>query len=268
MKMDTDDDYYALLGVDSQASSDIIKSAFKRLALQYHPDVYKGTDAQERMRSLLRAYQTLSNPETRRAYDARLRKGASASVRDGVATNRGNGEDGAYAFPDLRQTPTSSITLTLNGIPYELSSAQAESLKWDGLLRGSMPDPVSTPTGAVYICQRCRHRWSAGGRARPASCPSCAARDWHEYLLLRCTHCLAVFASKELRDPLHGNSLYHPYELFPLCPNCRRSQWCPVEDGRVNTLRAAAARRAALLWGSVICVCVLLIVLFAVVFLR
>jgi len=65
-------DYYTLLGVTIDAPPSAIKAAFKKLALQYHPDVYKGEDAQERMRNLLLAYQTLSDSVTRKAYDARL----------------------------------------------------------------------------------------------------------------------------------------------------------------------------------------------------
>src|SRR5215831_6311909 len=64
-------DYYTLLGVDKDAPQGAIKAAFKKLALQYHPDVYKGNDAHERMRLLLEAYQTLSDPEERKRYDAR-----------------------------------------------------------------------------------------------------------------------------------------------------------------------------------------------------
>src|SRR5438093_10376336 len=67
--MDTFTDYYAVLGVDSHASASTIKAAFKKLALKYHPDVYNGPDAQERMRDLLIAYQTLSDPASRRDYD-------------------------------------------------------------------------------------------------------------------------------------------------------------------------------------------------------
>ena len=77
--METPNDYYAVLGVDAQASASSIKAAFKKLALQYHPDVYKGTDAEERMRKLLQAYQTLSDPEARRERDLQ-----HASERGGV----------------------------------------------------------------------------------------------------------------------------------------------------------------------------------------
>src|SRR6266702_3576663 len=63
-------DYYTLLGVDAHTSTHEIRAAFKKLALQYHPDIYKGEDAQERMRLLLLAYQTLSDPAERKTYDA------------------------------------------------------------------------------------------------------------------------------------------------------------------------------------------------------
>src|SRR5215831_9186626 len=66
-----DPDYYLLLGIRSDASAATIKAAFKRLALRYHPDIYHGADAEEQMRQLLLAYQTLSDPAARQAYDAR-----------------------------------------------------------------------------------------------------------------------------------------------------------------------------------------------------
>src|SRR3954453_2839735 len=62
-------DYYTVLGVDANAPTEVIKKAFKHLALQYHPDIYKGEDAEERMREILLAYQTLIDPERRRIYD-------------------------------------------------------------------------------------------------------------------------------------------------------------------------------------------------------
>src|SRR5437588_3823048 len=67
--MNTSPNYYEVLGIAVDASSSEIKAAFKKLALQYHPDVYKGADAHERMRVILRAYQTLNDPAARQQYD-------------------------------------------------------------------------------------------------------------------------------------------------------------------------------------------------------
>src|SRR5579883_672586 len=68
--MDNSTDYYTLLGVTADAAPAAIKAAFKKRALQYHPDIYKGADAQERMRIILQAYHTLSDPVARRQYDS------------------------------------------------------------------------------------------------------------------------------------------------------------------------------------------------------
>src|SRR5260370_37647446 len=62
-------DYYTVLGVDANAPTEVIKKAFNHAALQYHPDVYKGEDAEERMREILPAYQTLIDPDRRRNYN-------------------------------------------------------------------------------------------------------------------------------------------------------------------------------------------------------
>jgi hypothetical protein len=62
-------DYYGLLGVEPGADTTEIKAAFKHMALKYHPDVYAGSDAEERMRLLLEAYKTLTNPSKRKTYD-------------------------------------------------------------------------------------------------------------------------------------------------------------------------------------------------------
>lgn len=60
-------DYYEVLQLHPNAEPEVIESAFRRLALKYHPD--KG-GSNERMAELNRAYAVLSNPEQRGAYDA------------------------------------------------------------------------------------------------------------------------------------------------------------------------------------------------------
>ena len=62
-------DYYEVLGVEHGASDKQIKSAFRRLARELHPDVSDHPDAQERFREAAEAYEVLSKPETRELYD-------------------------------------------------------------------------------------------------------------------------------------------------------------------------------------------------------
>jgi len=64
-----DRDYYEILGIPRDASPDNLKGAFRRLAQQYHPDVNKAPDAEERFKEINEAYAVLSDAEKRAAYD-------------------------------------------------------------------------------------------------------------------------------------------------------------------------------------------------------
>ena len=62
-------DYYDVLGINRNASQDDIKSAFRSLAREYHPDGNKSHDAEERFKEINEAYGVLSDPDKRAAYD-------------------------------------------------------------------------------------------------------------------------------------------------------------------------------------------------------
>lgn len=62
-------DYYTVLQVDPQAEIEVIQAAYHRLAAKYHPDVDPSPGATEKMKLLNAAYEVLSHPEKRRAYD-------------------------------------------------------------------------------------------------------------------------------------------------------------------------------------------------------
>ncbi|MFI4970481.1 MAG: DnaJ C-terminal domain-containing protein [Lysobacterales bacterium] len=62
-------DYYDTLGVKTDASETEIKSAYRRLARKYHPDVSKESGAEDKFKALNEAYEALKEPARRKAYD-------------------------------------------------------------------------------------------------------------------------------------------------------------------------------------------------------
>lgn len=67
--MATKRDYYDILGVSKTASAEEIKSAYRRLARKHHPDIDKTPGAGERFKEIGEAYQVLSDPQKKGAYD-------------------------------------------------------------------------------------------------------------------------------------------------------------------------------------------------------
>jgi len=62
-------DYYEVLGISKGASEDEIKKAFRTLAKKYHPDVNKEPDAEAKFKEINEAYEVLSDPQKKAAYD-------------------------------------------------------------------------------------------------------------------------------------------------------------------------------------------------------
>src|ERR1700733_8023400 len=106
-------DFYQILGVPRDASQQDIQRSYRRLAREYHPDVNSDPAAEERFKDISEAYDVLSDPQTRRRYDAfgpdfrqvpedvdpetwrRARAGAQAGAGAGRA---GRGGGGGFSY--------------------------------------------------------------------------------------------------------------------------------------------------------------------------
>ncbi len=62
-------DFYQILGVSRDADANTLKSAYRKLARQYHPDVNKDPGAEDKFKEIGKAYEALADPETRARYD-------------------------------------------------------------------------------------------------------------------------------------------------------------------------------------------------------
>jgi molecular chaperone DnaJ len=88
--MSSNQDLYELLGVPRDADADTIKKAYRRLARQLHPDVNPDPETQERFKEVSRAYEVLSDPQKRAAYD-----------RGGDVFGSAGGFGAGFSFTDI-----------------------------------------------------------------------------------------------------------------------------------------------------------------------
>lgn len=173
------EDYYEILGVPRNATQEEIKRAFRRLAKQYHPDVYKGDkkEAERKFRKIAEAYEVLSDPVKRAQYDRFGHVGPEQSVDfgpEGFRRTREAFEEffGPSAFDEIfnlffgegRRTRTLTRARRGEDLEYRVRIS-LEDAAFGTTLRATIPryEPCRhcggsglTPGTALRTCPTCR----------------------------------------------------------------------------------------------------------------
>jgi DnaJ-class molecular chaperone len=104
-------DYYEILGLSKTATEVEIKKAYRKLALQYHPDRNKGKDAEAKFKEVTKAYEVLSDPQKKQTYD----QFGHAAFEQGAGQGPFGGAGGPFGGFGQQQGGPFSYTYTTGG---------------------------------------------------------------------------------------------------------------------------------------------------------
>lgn len=209
-------DYYEVLGVSKTATADELKKAYRKLAIQYHPDKNPGDkEAEEKFKEAAEAYDVLSNPDKRAKYDQWGHNGPQGFGGGGFSGGGMSMEDIFSHFGDIfggrgfggfggfsgasggRRTRRGSdlrikVKLTLE----EISKGVSKTLKIPTLVKCTYCDGNGSKDGKAFsTCNRCHGSGQVyqtqqsflGTFQSVAPCPDCGGEG--KIITEKCTHC-------------------------------------------------------------------------------
>ena len=125
-------DYYDILGISRKASQEEIKKAYRQLARKYHPDVSKEADAAAKFKEVQEAYDVLSDPQKRTAYDQFGHAGVGMGA--GAAPDRSErwsyGPGGAKVYTWTNEGRPGEPDFDMNDLFGDLFSGAARTDRW------------------------------------------------------------------------------------------------------------------------------------------
>jgi molecular chaperone DnaJ len=188
--MATERDYYTVLGVERGAPDAEIKRAYRRLAQQWHPDVNKDASAPERFKEVSEAYQVLSDPQRRQAYDMFGRAGVGAGADPGA---------GFGGFSDIFDAFFGG---TMSGAARRARPQTGSDLRYD--LRITFEEAVLGTEKEIEFPVLGRCDTCSGTGARPGTDPT------------TCEQCSGRGEIRSVRQTMLGQMV----NIVP-CPRCR-----------------------------------------------
>ena len=168
--MVTERDYYEVLGVVRDSSDAEIKRAYRKLAQQWHPDVNKDPTAPQRFKELNEAYQVLSDPQRRQAYDL--------FGRAGVASEGGFGAGFGAGFGGFGDIFDAFFGGAATGTARRGRPAAGADLRYD--LRITFEEAIKGTEKEIEfpVLERCDTCGASGAKpgTSPITCPQCNGR--------------------------------------------------------------------------------------------
>src|ERR1700756_4405082 len=139
-------DYYEVLGVDRGTGEQEIKSAYRKLALEYHPDRNPGNhEAEEKFKEAAEAYSVLSDAQKRAAYDRFGHKGVIGAAGGQERRSRAQRGD------DVRYDLEISFEDSMRGISIDIQVPRLEEC-------GRCHGKGAEPDDGLTTCPTCRGR--------------------------------------------------------------------------------------------------------------
>ncbi|MDR3163469.1 MAG: molecular chaperone DnaJ [Mycoplasmataceae bacterium] len=226
-------DYYEVLGISKNASQDEVKKAFRKLAMQFHPDRNKASDAESKFKEINEAYEVLGDVEKRRTYDQYGHEGLNQSGFSGgtnpfdifnefFRNNQGNG--GGFSFNFGGQSAdfedifgnifggrsTRRRSKTNNQSLFDLDIHASVTISFLDSVRGTNLQ-VKVPT--KIICPTCHGTGAANEKDALKTCPQCKGSG---VVIMRSRTILGVMESQQICPQCQGTGKI----IAKLCPTC------------------------------------------------